>query len=157
MFRKVLIANRATIACRVIRTLRRMRIASVAVYTKHDRHSLHVRQADEAALIPSYLDAGAILEAARTTGADAIHPGYGFLSENADFAEACAAAGVLFIGPTPRQMRDFGLKHTARRIAAENGLPMLPGTELLASVDEALTAAERIGYPVMLKSTAGGG
>jgi urea carboxylase len=157
MLRKVLIANRATIACRVIRTLRRMGIASVAVYTKHDRHSLHVRQADEAALIPSYLDAGAILEAARTTGAEAIHPGYGFLSENADFAEACAAAGVLFIGPTPRQMRDFGLKHTARRIAAENGLPMLPGTELLASVDEALTAAERIGYPVMLKSTAGGG
>jgi urea carboxylase len=157
MFRKVLIANRATIACRIIRTLRRMSMASVAVYTEHDRHSLHVRQADEAAAIPNYLNAAAILEAARKTGAEAIHPGYGFLSENADFAEACAAAGVVFIGPTPRQMRDFGLKHTARRIAAENGLPMLPGTGLLSGLEEALLAADRIGYPVMLKSTAGGG
>jgi urea carboxylase len=157
MFHKVLIANRATIACRIIRTLRKMGIASVAVYTQHDRHSLHVRQADEAVAIPSYLNVDAILDAARATGAAAIHPGYGFLSENAGFAEACAAAGVVFIGPTPQQMRDFGLKHTARRIAAENGLPMLPGTELLASVEEALVAAERIGYPVMLKSTAGGG
>src|SRR5262249_25604050 len=87
----------------------------------------------------------------------AIHPGYGFLSENAEFAEACAAAGLVFIGPTPRQMREFGLKHTARRIAAENGLPMLAGTGLLATAEEALDAAGRIGYPVMLKSTAGGG
>src|SRR5215470_1931348 len=118
MFSKILIANRATIACRIIRTLRRLKIGSVAVYSEADRHSLHVKQADEAVAIPAYLDVAAILEAARTKGAEAIHPGYGFLSENADFAEACAAAGVVFIGPTLQQMRDFGLKHTARRIAA---------------------------------------
>jgi urea carboxylase len=157
MFRRVLIANRATIACRIIRTLKRMGIVSVAVYTEHDRHSLHVKQADEAVAIPSYLNSAAILAAARPSGAEAIHPGYGFLSENADFAEACAASGIVFIGPTPQQMRDFGLKHTARRIAADNGLPMLPGTGLLNGLEEALTAADRIGYPLMLKSTAGGG
>ena len=163
MFRKVLIANRGAIACRIIRTLRRMGVGSVAVYSEADRHSLHVERADEAVAIGpapaarSYLNVTALLEAARTSGAEAIHPGYGFLSENAEFAEACAAAGVIFIGPTPHQMREFGLKHTARRVALENGLPMLPGTGLLANVDEALAAAERVGYPVMLKSTAGGG
>jgi urea carboxylase len=163
MFRKVLIANRGAIACRIIRTLRRMGVGSVAVYSDADRHSLHVAQADEAVAIgpppaaQSYLKIDALLEAARQTGAEAIHPGYGFLSENADFAEACAAAGIVFIGPTPRQIRDFGQKHTARRLAAANGLPMLPGTELLESVGDALEAADRIGYPVMLKSTAGGG
>jgi urea carboxylase len=163
MFRKVLIANRGAIACRIVRTLQRMGIASVAVYSEADRHSLHVEQADEAVLLgpapaaQSYLAIPALLEAARCTGAEAIHPGYGFLSENAAFSEACAKNGIVFIGPTAAQMRDFGLKHTARRIAEENGLPLLPGSGLLATVDEAREAAARIGYPVMLKSTAGGG
>jgi urea carboxylase len=163
MFRKVLIANRGAIACRVIRTLRKMGVASVAVYSEADRHSLHVGQADEAVCIgpppatQSYLSIPAILKAARETGSEAIHPGYGFLSEHAGFAEACASAEVVFIGPTPRQMRDFGLKHTAREIAAKNGVPMLPGTGVLKDVDKALQAAKAIGYPTMLKSTAGGG
>ena len=163
MFRKVLIANRGAIACRIIRTLKRMGVASVAVYSAADRHSLHVRAADEAveigpaAAAQSYLSVDALLEAAARTGAEAIHPGYGFLSENAAFAEACAARGIVFIGPTPEQMRAFGLKHTAREIAAANGVPLLPGTDLLASAADALDAAARIGYPVMLKSTAGGG
>ena len=163
MFGKVLIANRGAIACRIIRTLKRMGVGSVAVYSAADRHSLHVREADEgleigpAAAAQSYLSMDALLDAAARTGAEAIHPGYGFLSENAAFAEACAARGVVFIGPTPEQMRAFGLKHTAREIAAANGVPLLPGTELLASAEEAVAAAKRIGYPVMLKSTAGGG
>jgi urea carboxylase len=163
MFNKVLIANRGAIACRIIRTLRRMGVGSVAVYSTVDRHSLHVRSADEAVEIgpaasaQSYLSMDALLKAAARTGAQAIHPGYGFLSENAGFAEACANAGVVFIGPTPEQMRLFGLKHTARAIAAGNGVPLLPGTELLASAEEAADAGRRIGYPVMLKSTAGGG
>ena len=163
MFRKVLIANRGAIACRVIRTLRKMGVSSVAVYSEADRHSLHVEQADEAVCIgpppaaQSYLSIPSILKAAKETGAEAIHPGYGFLSENAKFAEACAENGIVFIGPTPRQMRNFGLKHTAREIAAKNGVPMLPGTGVLKDVDAALKAAERIGYPTMLKSTAGGG
>jgi urea carboxylase len=163
MFRKVLIANRGAIACRIIRTLRKMRVASVAVYSEADRHSLHVEQADEAICVgpaqaaQSYLSIPKILEAAQLTGAEAIHPGYGFLSENAAFAEACAAQGVVFIGPTPQQMRDFGLKHTARQIASENGVPMLPGSGLLDDLDDALRAAAEVGYPAMLKSTAGGG
>jgi urea carboxylase len=163
MFRKVLIANRGVIACRILRTLRHLRVASVAVYSEADRHSPHVRGSDEAVLLgpppasESYLSHDAILRAARETGAEAIHPGYGFLSENAGFAEACERAGIVFIGPTPEQMRLFGLKHTARQIARENGVPLLPGTELLDSVDAAVDAAGAIGYPVMLKSTAGGG
>ena len=163
MFRKVLIANRGAIACRILRTLRRMEVASVAVYSAADRHSLHVGAADEAVEIgpapaaQSYLSTDAILRAAAETGAEAIHPGYGFLSENASFAEACASAGLVFIGPTPEQMRQFGLKHTAREIARANGVPLLPGTDLLGSVDEAVAEARVIGYPVMLKSTAGGG
>jgi len=163
MFRKVLIANRGAIACRIIRTLRKIGVASVAVYSEVDRHSLHVEHADEAVCIgppqasQSYLSIPKLLDAARKTGAEAIHPGYGFLSENAGFAEACAASGVVFIGPTPQQMRDFGLKHTAREIASENGVPMLPGSGLLKDVDDALRAAAQVGYPTMLKSTAGGG
>ncbi|ABM63124.1 urea carboxylase [Halorhodospira halophila] len=163
MFSKVLIANRGAIACRIIRTLRRLGVASVAVYSEADRHSLHVRQADQAVCIgppsaaESYLNDGAILAAAQQTGAEAIHPGYGFLSENDAFAEACEAAGIAFIGPTPQQMRDFGLKHTARALAEASDVPMLPGTGLLDSMDEAVAEAARIGYPVMLKSTAGGG
>jgi urea carboxylase len=163
MFRKVLIANRGAIACRIIRTLRRMGIASVAVYSEADRGSLHVEQASEAVFIgpapaaQSYLSIPAILDAARRTGAEALHPGYGFLSENAGFADACDAAGLAFIGPTAEQMSLFGRKHTSRLIASETRVPLLPGTGLLADENEALEAAERIGYPVMLKSTAGGG
>jgi len=163
MFDKVLIANRGAIACRIIRTLKRLGVRSVAVYSEQDRHALHVRQADEAVCIgeasaaSSYLDAERILEVARETGAKAVHPGYGFLSENAAFAEACEAAGIAFIGPTPRQMREFGLKHTARALAEAAEVPMLPGTGLLDDVEQAVAEAERIGYPVMLKSTAGGG
>ena len=163
MFAKLLIANRGAIACRIIRTLHRLGIESVAVYSEADRHSLHVEQASEAVLLgpgpssASYLDIAKVLDAARRTGAEAIHPGYGFLSENAAFAEACESAGIAFIGPTPAQMRDFGLKHTARAIAAQNNVPLLPGTGLLGNAEEALREAERIGFPVMLKSTAGGG
>jgi urea carboxylase len=163
LFKKVLIANRGAIACRIERTLRRMGVASVAVYSEADRHSLHVSQADEAVCIgaappaQSYLSIEALLEAARRTGAEAIHPGYGFLSENPAFAEACEQAGIVFIGPTSDQMRAFGLKHTARAIAARSGVPLLPGTDLLADSEAAIVAAASIGYPVMLKSTAGGG
>ncbi len=163
MFKKILIANRGAIACRIIRTLRRMGVASVAVYSEADRGSLHVEQADEAVCIgapsaaASYLCIPAILAAAQQTGAQAIHPGYGFLSENAGFAEACEGIGLAFIGPTPEQMRSFGLKHTSRQIAEMTTVPLLPGTGLLADSSEALGAAGRIGYPVMLKSTAGGG
>ncbi len=163
MFSKVLIANRGVIACRIIRTLDRLGVRSVAVYSEADRHSLHVSQAGEAVLLgpaaaaSSYLDVAKVLAAARKTGADAIHPGYGFLSENADFAETCEHAGIAFIGPTPAQMRAFGLKHTAREIAKANGVPLLPGTSILVTAEEARAAALRVGLPVMLKSTAGGG
>ena len=163
MFSKVLIANRGAIACRIIRTLKQMGIASVAVYSEADRHSLHVREADEAICVgpapaaESYLRQSVILDAAQRSGAQAIHPGYGFLSENAAFAEACEAAGIAFIGPTPQQMRDFGLKHTARELAQANDVPLLPGSALLDDVVHACAEATRIGYPVMLKSTAGGG
>jgi len=163
MFRKVLIANRGAIACRIIRTLRTLGIGSVAVYSDADRHSLHVAQADEAVRIgpapaaQSYLSVEAILQAARETGAEAIHPGYGFLSESAEFADACEAAGIAFIGPTGAQMRAFALKHAARATAAALGVPLLPGTGLLRSLTDARAAAGSIGYPLMLKSTAGGG
>ena len=163
MYRKVLIANRGAIACRIVRTLKKLGVGSVAVYSDADANSLHVLQADEAVGIggstasESYLDFEKIFAAARQTGAEAIHPGYGFLSENADFAEVCAREGFVFIGPTPQQMRDFGLKHTARAIARANGVPMLPGSELLDGLEHAKAGAARIGYPVMLKSTAGGG
>jgi urea carboxylase len=163
MFAKVLVANRGEIACRVLRTLKRLNIASVAVYSDADKYSAHVAQADEAVRLgpgpaaQSYLQQAALLAAARATGAQAIHPGYGFLSENADFADACRAAGIVFVGPTPEQMRDFGLKHLARDLAARNGVALLPGSGLLADVAAARREAARIGYPVMLKSTAGGG
>ncbi|HEY4187886.1 MAG TPA: urea carboxylase, partial [Polyangia bacterium] len=162
-FRRVLVANRGAIATRISRTLRKMGVAPVAVYSDADRYAPHVLQAEAAVRLgpapaaESYLRIDAILEAARATQAEAIHPGYGFLSENADFAARCEAAGIVFIGPTPGQMRDFGLKHTARAMAEASGVPLLAGTGLLADVDEALRAAARIGYPVMLKSTAGGG
>jgi urea carboxylase len=163
MFDKVLIANRGVIACRILRTLRRLRIASVAVCSDADRNALHAREADDCVELggltaaESYLRADRILEAARSTGAQAIHPGYGFLSENARFAADCERAGIVFIGPTAQQIRDFGLKHAARALAGAHGLPLLPGSALLAGLAHALAEAERIGYPVMLKSTAGGG
>lgn len=163
MFKKVLIANRGAIACRIIRTLRRLGVESIAVFSDADRHSLHVTAADQAIWIgpspaaQSYLDIDRVLAAAQAAGAEAIHPGYGFLSENSEFVERCEAAGLVFVGPTADQIRAFGLKHTARALAANNRVPLLPGSDLLDSPDAALAAAERIGYPVMLKSTAGGG
>lgn len=163
MFKKVLIANRGEIACRIIRTLDRLGIASVAVYSEADKHAAHVEKAGEAVCVgpskaaESYLCIDAILAAARTTGAEAIHPGYGFLSENVEFADACAEAGITFIGPTPEQLRRFGLKHKARAIATEAGVPLVPGTDLLENLEQVKKAANEIGYPVMIKSTAGGG
>lgn len=163
MFKKVLIANRATLACRILRTLRAMNVSGVSVFSEADAGSLHISQADEAICLgdgpaaQTYLVVDKIIAAARESGAQAIHPGYGFLSENAAFAEACEAAGISFIGPTAEQLRLFGLKHTARDLARRQGVPLLEGSDLLDSVEDALTTAETVGYPVMLKSTAGGG
>jgi len=163
MFTTVLIANRGEIAVRTIHTLKAMGVRSVAVYAHPDRHSQHVTLADEAVALTgngaseTYLDGQQILAAAKKTGAQAIIPGYGFLSENAEFAEACDAAGIVFIGPTPEQMRQFGLKHRAREIAENAGVPLAPGSGLLDSLEQALEVANDLGYPVMLKSTAGGG
>ncbi|VWX54299.1 urea carboxylase [Novosphingobium sp. 9U] len=162
-FDTVLIANRGAIATRIIRTLRRMGLRSVAVYSEADAGSLHVAQADEAVCIgaapaaESYLDGAKIIAAAKATGAGAIHPGYGFLAENAEFAEACAAAGIVFIGPTTDNIRTFGLKHSARDLAASHDVPLAPGTGLLTDEEEAAEAAREIDFPVILKATAGGG
>ena len=159
----VLVANRGAIATRIIRTLGRMGLRSVAVYSEADADSLHVAQADEAVYIGpsaaahSYLDIAAIIAAAKQTGAGYIHPGYGFLAENAEFAERCEAEGITFIGPRPDHIRTFGLKHSARALAAEQGVPLAPGTDLLTDAEQAVQAANRIGYPVILKATAGGG
>jgi urea carboxylase len=163
LFHTVLVANRGAIACRIIRTLRRMGIRSVAVFSDADAGSLHVRDADEAVHIgaspaaESYLDIARILAAAKATGAQAIHPGYGFLSESIAFADACHDAGIVFIGPTAANIAAFGLKHSARALAAEQGVPLAPGSGLLDDVDAATSAAQDIGYPVILKATAGGG
>ncbi|AUM13420.1 urea carboxylase [Ketobacter alkanivorans] len=163
MLEKVLIANRGAIAVRVIRTLKQMGIHSVAVYAEGDADSLHVSQADSAISLgeggarETYLNQDKLFDIMQQEQIDAVHPGYGFLSENPDFVERCEAAGIVFIGPTAEQMRVFGLKHTARDIARQNQVPLLPGTDLLLTLDSALEAADRIGYPVMLKSTAGGG
>lgn len=163
MFSKVLIANRGAIACRIERTLKKLGIVSVAIYNEADRDSLHVQHADEAyslgagTVADTYLNQDKIFEIIKKSGAEAVHPGYGFLSENPDFSARCAKEGVVFLGPTEEQMVSFGLKHKAREIAGKAGVPLPPGTGLLQSAEEALAAAERIGYPVMLKSTAGGG
>ncbi|SFW80387.1 5-oxoprolinase/urea amidolyase family protein [Pseudomonas sp. NFACC10-1] len=163
MFDKLLIANRGAIACRILRTLRTLQVKGVAVYSEADAASLHLMQADEAHSLGeggaagTYLAVDKILAIAKASGAKAIHPGYGFLSENAAFAQACEDAGIAFVGPTPEQLRVFGLKHTARALARQHGVPMLEGTELLDSLESAIAAARTIGYPVMLKSTAGGG
>jgi acetyl-CoA carboxylase, biotin carboxylase subunit len=164
MFKKILIANRGEIAVRVIRACHEMGIAAVAVYSDVDRASLHVRKADEAypigaaAASESYLNIAKILEVAQRSGADAIHPGYGFLSENAKFARACADAGLKFIGPTAAAMDAMGSKTRARQAMERAGVPFVPGTSRgLESIEQAEQVASRIGYPVMLKAAAGGG
>jgi acetyl-CoA carboxylase, biotin carboxylase subunit len=163
-FQKVLIANRGEIAVRVIRACREMGIATVAVFSDADREALHVLQADMAVPLgpapaaESYLNQDKIIAAARATGAQAVHPGYGFLAENASFAEACAAAGLVFIGPPPAALRAMGDKMAARRVAEKMGVPLVPGTtQPLADGAEAARIARDIGYPVMIKAAMGGG
>jgi acetyl-CoA carboxylase biotin carboxylase subunit len=163
MFQKILIANRGEIALRIIRACQERGIKTVAVYSEADRNALHVRYADEAWLIgpapasQSYLRGDVIIDVARQSGADAIHPGYGFLAENAAFARACAQAGVTFIGPTPEAIAAMGDKVTARETVARAGVPLIPGTPAGLSDDELLVAAAEIGYPVLVKASAGGG
>ena len=163
MFNRILIANRGEIAVRVIRACRELGIETVAVYSEADRAALHVQYADHAYLIgpppsaESYLVIPKIIEAAQKSGAEAIHPGYGFLSERALFARACQEAGVVFIGPTPEAIAKMGDKVTARTIMQQAGVPVVPGTDVLGSEEEVITAAERIGFPVMFKASAGGG
>lgn len=160
---KLLVANRGEIACRIIRTARKLGLRTVAVFSAADRLEQHVEDADEAVAIgpaaarESYLRADTILTVARGSGSTMIHPGYGFLSENAEFAAACEAAGIAFAGPSADQIRRFGMKHTSREIALSCGVPLLPGSALLAGEAEALDEASRVGFPVMLKATAGGG
>jgi len=163
VFRKVLIANRGEIALRVIRACRELGIRTVAVYSEADRESLHVRFADEDVCIgppaarESYLNIPRIIAAAEVTGADAIHPGYGFLAENAEFSEICELSGLTFIGPTPQQIRLMGDKAAARRTMREVGVPIVPGTDAIGDPDEALAQAREIGFPVLIKAAAGGG
>src|SRR6186713_3170269 len=163
MFKKILIANRGEIALRIIWACRELGIKTVAVYSEADEHSLHVRFADEDVCIgppasrDSYLHIPAIISAAEITGADAIHPGYGFLSENPEFARLCDKCGVTFIGPTPEAMRAWGDKVTARTNAKRFGLPLLPGSEVLRDPDHAVEEARRIGLPVIMKASGGGG
>lgn len=164
MFKKILIANRGEIALRIIRTCREMGIKTVAVYSTADKDSLHVRFADEAVCIgkpqsgDSYLNIQHIMAAAEITNADAIHPGYGFLAENANFAEICAKYNIKFIGPTPDMIRSMGDKMTAKETMIKAGVPVIPGSEgLLESIEEAKQLANGMGYPVIIKATAGGG
>jgi acetyl-CoA carboxylase biotin carboxylase subunit len=163
VFKKVLIANRGEIAIRILRACRELGVKTVAVHSEVDARALHVRFADEAVCIgpavaaKSYLNIPAIISAAEIAGADAIHPGYGFLSENAEFARICAKCGITFIGPSPEAMRAWGDKVTARKNAARFGLPLLPGSSVLENAEHAIREAERIGYPVILKASGGGG
>jgi acetyl-CoA carboxylase, biotin carboxylase subunit len=164
MFKKILIANRGEIALRIIRTCKEMGIKTVAVYSTADRESLHVRFADEAVCIgphkssESYLNIPRIMAAVEITNADAVHPGYGFLAENADFAEVCTEYGVKFIGPTPAQIRKMGDKITAKETMIAAGVPVVPGSDgLVKDLESGLIAAQKVGYPVILKATAGGG
>jgi acetyl-CoA carboxylase, biotin carboxylase subunit len=163
MFRKILIANRGEIALRVIRACREMGIRTVAVFSEADRESLHVRFADEDVCIgppparESYLNIPRIIAAAEITGADAVHPGYGFLAENAEFSEICEKSDLTFIGPTPEQIRVMGDKAAARRTMREVGVPIVPGTDAIDDAEEGLAAAEEIGFPVLIKAAAGGG
>lgn len=164
MFQKILIANRGEIALRVICAAKDLGIKTVAVYSEADRYSLHVRFADEAVCIGpakstlSYLNIPAVISAAEITNVQAIHPGYGFLSENADFAEVCETSGIRFIGPSPEVTRLMGLKQRAREVMKDHGVPILPGSEgVLKDADEGLEIAAKIGYPVIIKASAGGG
>ena len=163
MFNKVLIANRGAIATRIIRTLKDLDVTSVAIYADADTESRHVALADQALYLgdgnaaQTYLNQDKLFALMAEHGIDAVHPGYGFLSENPEFVERCENNGIAFIGPTAQQMRDFGLKHTARALAEDNDVPLLPGTGLLDDPAAALNAAAEIGYPVMLKSPPGGG
>jgi len=163
LFKKILVANRGEIALRVMRTCREMGIATVAVYSEGDRTALHVRYADEAYLLgpatagESYLNLDRVIDAAARSEVEAIHPGYGFLAENPAFVEACDRAGIAFIGPSARTMRLLGDKVAARRLAAEAGVPVVPGENAVAGPDDALAAAERLGYPVLVKAVSGGG
>ena len=163
MFKKVLIANRGEIALRINRACRELGVQTVAIFSEADRNSLHVRHADEAFCVGpgpvprSYLNIPNIISTALITGCDAVHPGYGFLAENARFAEICADHGLTFIGPKPEVIAAMGDKATAKRVMKEAGVATTPGTDILASVDEARAAAQKIGYPVLLKATAGGG
>lgn len=163
MFKKVLIANRGEVAVRIIRACREMAIPTVAVYSKADADSLHVSLATEAYCIGpnessgSYLNIPAIISAAIVSGADAIHPGYGFMSERADFAEICAEHNIKFIGPSPKSMQLMGDKATARKTMAANSVPITPGTGIISDIQEAKAAAKKFGYPVIVKATAGGG
>lgn len=163
MFTKILIANRGEIAIRVIRACKEMGISTVAVYSEADRDSLHAAMADQAVCIggpkaeDSYLNAQRIISAALAAGAQAIHPGYGFLSENAGFAELCRQYGLVFIGPPAQVLSKMGDKDHARRLMKENGVPVTPGTDILQNAEEARQAAEKIGYPVLIKASAGGG
>ncbi len=164
MFQKILIANRGEIAVRIVCACKDLGIKTVAVYSEADRHALHVRFADEAICIGpaksarSYLDIPSVISAAEITNVDAIHPGYGFLSENADFAQVCETSEIKFIGPKPAVTRAMGLKQHARAAMAQCGVPILPGSDgILENAEDALTIARRIGFPVMLKASAGGG
>ncbi|MFZ1014766.1 MAG: biotin carboxylase N-terminal domain-containing protein, partial [Terracidiphilus sp.] len=164
MFRKVMIANRGEIALRVINACRELGVRTVAVYSEADRNSLHVRFADEAICIgppraaDSYLNVPAVISAAEIANVDAIHPGYGLLSENANFAEVCRASNIKFIGPPPEVTRLMGEKEKARRAMKEAKVPILPGSDgIIADADEAISVAKTIGYPVILKAKAGGG
>ena len=163
-FKKVLIANRGEIALRVILACKEMGIQTVAVYSEADRNALHVRFADEEVCIgpapssKSYLNIPQVIAAAEVTGAEAIHPGYGFLSENAHFVEVCQACGITFIGPNPEIIRKMGNKAQAKATMLEAGVPLMPGSDgIIETVEEALVVAEQIGYPVIVKASAGGG
>ena len=163
-FRRLLIANRGEIACRIMRTATRMGLFNIAVFSDADRDAMHVALADDAVRIgpapatDSYLRIEAVIEAARKAGAEAIHPGYGFLSENADFAQACADAGLVFVGPSPETMRIMGSKSAAKALMQSSGVPVVPGYH---GEDQSLAtlgaSADRIGYPVLVKASAGGG
>ena len=164
MFKKILIANRGEIACRVIKTAKRMGIQTVAIYSDADRNALHVKMADEAVHIgaspanQSYIVIDKVMEAVKKTGAEAVHPGYGFLSENSRFAEALSAAGVAFIGPPVNAIEAMGDKITSKKLAQEAGVSTVPGyMGLIADADEAVKISNEIGYPVMIKASAGGG